>query len=54
MLIIGELKLMLECYSLGIGEYMRDFVEYRLRINGYCGNNGWIEEWSVFYWGWVM
>ncbi|WP_260981239.1 BCCT family transporter [Staphylococcus hominis] len=29
-------------------------MEYSLGIDGYRNKNGWIEEWSVLYWGWVI
>ena len=54
MLIFGDLKFIFESYTLAIGDYIRHFVEYSLRINPYSGNNAWIQQWTVFYWAWVI
>lgn len=54
MLIFGDLKFILESYTLAIGDYIRHFVEYSLRIDPYTGKNAWIQQWTVFYWAWVI
>jgi glycine betaine transporter len=53
-LIFGDLRFILESYTLAIGDYLRHFVEYSLRISPYTGNNAWIQQWTVFYWAWVI
>lgn len=54
MLIFGDLKFIFESYTLAIGDYIRNFVEYSLRIDPYSGKNAWIQQWTVFYWAWVI
>ena len=54
MLIFGDLKFIFESYTLAIGDYIRHFVEYSLRIDPYTNNNAWIQQWTVFYWAWVI
>ncbi|MGV3128123.1 BCCT family transporter [Staphylococcus simulans] len=53
-LIFGDLKFVLESYTLAIGDYLRHFIEYSLRVNPYSGENGWVQKWTVFYWAWVI
>lgn len=53
-LIFGDLKFVLESYTLAIGDYLRNFIEYSLRVNPYTGDNSWIQKWTVFYWAWVI
>ncbi|CVY24010.1 MULTISPECIES: BCCT family transporter [Staphylococcus] len=54
MLIFGDLKFIFESYTLAIGDYLRHFIEYSLRIDPYTGKNAWIQQWTVFYWAWVI
>lgn len=54
MFIFGDLKFIFESYTLAIGDYLRHFIEYSLRISPYTGDNGWIQQWTVFYWAWVI
>lgn len=54
MLIFGDLKFIVESYTLAIGDYITHFVEYSLRINPYQGDNSWVQKWTVFYWAWVI
>lgn len=35
----------------GIGNYLQNFILDSLNISTY-GNNGWVENWRVFYWAW--
>ncbi|PTE69327.1 glycine/betaine ABC transporter permease [Staphylococcus devriesei] len=54
MLIFGDLKFIFESYTLAIGDYLRHFIEYSLRIDPYTGKNAWLQQWTVFYWAWVI
>lgn len=54
MLIFGDLKFILESYTLAIGDYITHFVQYSLRLDPYTGDNSWIQQWTVFYWAWVI
>ena len=54
MLCVGDLKFILESYTLAIGDYLRHFIEYSLRLNPYGGSDAWIQKWTVFYWAWVI
>lgn len=54
MFIFGDFKFILESYTLAIGDYLRHFIEYSLRISPYTGDNSWIQQWTVFYWAWVI
>lgn len=53
-LIFGDLKFVLESYTLAISDYLTHFIQYSLRINPYTGDNSWVQQWTVFYWAWVI
>ncbi|MGX0589174.1 glycine betaine transporter [Staphylococcus epidermidis] len=53
-LIFGDLKFILESYTLAISDYLQHFIEYSLRVNPYSGDDSWIQQWTVFYWAWVI
>ncbi|EKU47186.1 BCCT family transporter [Staphylococcus massiliensis] len=53
-LIFGDILFVVKSFTLAIGDYLRHFVEYSLRINPYKGNDGWTQQWTIFYWAWVI
>ena len=53
-MVFGDLKFILESYTLAISDYLQHFIEYSLRVNPYSGDDSWIQQWTVFYWAWVI
>jgi len=53
-LILGPTQFIFETFTVAIGDYITNFVQYSLRLNPYEGDNSWIQQWTVFYWAWVI
>ncbi|MGV3244486.1 BCCT family transporter [Staphylococcus sp. 11261D007BR] len=53
-LIFGDLRFIVETFTASISEYLTHFIQYSLRIDPYSGDNSWIQQWTVFYWAWVI
>lgn len=51
MFILGPRMDILNNMVNGVGSYLQNFISDSLRISTY-GDNGWIENWRVFYWAW--
>lgn len=49
----GPFTFIMETFVLGIGDYLRSYVGYSLRTQPYSGET-WVQEWTVFYWAWVI
>ncbi|MDH2374051.1 BCCT family transporter [Cobetia sp. 3AK] len=43
----------LKTITLGIGDYLQNFIGMSLRMSPYDGND-WNSSWTVFYWAWVI
>ena len=43
----------MESIVLGLGDYLTNFVGYSLRMQPYS-EGSWVQEWTVFYWAWVI
>ncbi|UYG00475.1 MULTISPECIES: BCCT family transporter [unclassified Halomonas] len=52
-LITGPTLAILETITLGIGDYIQNFIGMSLRISPYSSNT-WASEWTIFYWAWVI
>ncbi|RWZ52291.1 BCCT family transporter [Halobacillus fulvus] len=52
--IAGPTLFILNTFTLGIGDYIANFVSYSLRLSPYEGNGAWLQEWTIFYWAWVI
>ncbi|UOQ44382.1 BCCT family transporter [Halobacillus salinarum] len=51
--IAGPTVFILNGFTLGIGDYITNFVQYSLRLTPYEGGD-WLREWTIFYWAWVI
>ncbi|SDE81477.1 choline/carnitine/betaine transport [Bhargavaea beijingensis] len=49
----GPTVFILETFVVGLGDYITNFVQYSLRLEPYK-DRLWVQEWTVFYWAWVM
>ncbi|GGF33476.1 glycine/betaine ABC transporter permease [Halobacillus andaensis] len=54
--ITGPTVFILNSFTLGIGDYLTNFISYSLRISPYGeeGESAWLQEWTIFYWAWVI
>ncbi|WP_104205185.1 BCCT family transporter [Billgrantia saliphila] len=52
-LVTGPTVAILETITLGIGDYLQNFVGMSLRIAPF-GDNAWGANWTIFYWAWVI
>ncbi|KIL52084.1 BCCT family transporter [Jeotgalibacillus soli] len=51
--ITGPTIFILETFTLGLGDYLTNFIRYSLRLTPYQGGT-WIYDWTVFYWAWAI
>ncbi|KMY55803.1 glycine/betaine ABC transporter permease [Bacillus sp. FJAT-27231] len=49
----GPTRFILETFTLAIGDYISNFIQYSLRMQPYEGS-GWVRKWTIFYWAWVI
>jgi glycine betaine transporter len=52
-MIMGPFTFIMESIVLGLGDYLSTYVPYSLRTQPYSGEM-WVQEWTVFYWAWVI
>ncbi|TFB21758.1 BCCT family transporter [Filobacillus milosensis] len=52
-LIAGPTVFILKALTLGIGDYITNFIQYSFRLQPYKGGT-WVRDWTVFYWAWVI
>lgn len=52
-LVTGPTVAILETITVGMGDYLQNFLGMSLRINPFTDND-WISSWTVFYWAWVI
>ncbi|MGE4533343.1 BCCT family transporter [Halomonas alimentaria] len=52
-LFTGPTLAILETITLGIGDYLQNFIGMSLRISPYSDNT-WASSWTIFYWAWVI
>jgi len=53
MLVMGPTVFILESFTLALGDYVSNFVQYSLRMQPYVGGT-WIRDWTIFYWAWAI
>ncbi|WP_071435397.1 BCCT family transporter [Bacillus kwashiorkori] len=49
----GPTVFILETITVGLGDYITNFITYSFRMTPYTGND-WIMDWTVFYWAWTI
>ncbi|SEN43757.1 choline/carnitine/betaine transport [Mesobacillus persicus] len=49
----GPTVFILESFTLGIGDYLTNFIQYSLRLQPYRGGT-WVRDWTIFYWAWAI
>lgn len=50
---MGPTVFILESFTLAIGDYITNFVQYSLRLQPYSEGT-WVGEWTIFYWAWAI
>lgn len=51
--LIGPKVFIMETFTLGIADYITNFVQYSLRLQPYTGGE-WVLDWTIFYWAWTI
>jgi len=51
--ITGPTVFILETFTLAMGDYFSNFIEYSLRLQPYRGGT-WVRDWTIFYWAWAI
>lgn len=49
----GPTVFILETFTLALGDYLTNFVQYSLRLTPYQGGD-WVQGWTIFYWAWAI
>lgn len=49
----GPTVLILNAFTLAMGDYLTNFVQYSLRMTPYRGGT-WVRDWTIFYWAWAI
>lgn len=52
-LFTGPTLAILKTFTLGIGDYLQNFIGMSLRTSPYEGSD-WATSWTIFYWAWVI
>lgn len=52
-LFTGPTVKILETITLGLGDYLQNFIGMSLRMSPYNGSD-WAAGWTIFYWAWVI
>lgn len=50
---LGPTVFILDTFTLAIGDYITNFVQYSLRLQPYS-EGIWVGEWTIFYWAWAI
>ncbi|MGB6409486.1 MAG: BCCT family transporter [Planococcus donghaensis] len=51
--IAGPTVFIMETFTLALGDYITNFVQYSLRLEPY-ENGQWVQGWTIFYWAWAI
>jgi len=51
--VTGPTVFILETFTLGLGDYLSNYISYSLRLQPYRGGT-WIRDWTIFYWAWAI
>lgn len=49
----GPTVFILDSFTLGLGDYLTNFIQYSLRMQPYRGGT-WVRDWTIFYWAWAI
>lgn len=52
-LTLGPTVFILETFTLAIGDYFTNFIQYSLRLQPYAEGT-WVRDWTIFYWAWAI
>lgn len=50
---LGPKVFIMEIFTLGIGDYITNFIQYSLRLQPYQEGT-WVLDWTIFYWAWTI
>ena len=51
--IVGPKVFIMETFTVAIGDYITNFIQYSLRLQPYRGGT-WVSDWTIFYWAWAI
>ncbi|MGN7410847.1 BCCT family transporter [Sporosarcina sp. SAFN-010] len=51
--VVGPKVFILDSFTLAIGDYITNFIQYSLRLQPY-GEGTWVQKWTIFYWAWTI
>lgn len=51
--VTGPTLFILESFTLALGDYISNFIQYSLRLQPYAGGT-WVRHWTIFYWAWAI
>lgn len=51
--VMGPTMFILNTFTLGIGDYIANFIQYSLRLEPYIEGT-WVRDWTIFYWAWSI
>ncbi|OHX53208.1 glycine/betaine ABC transporter permease [Planococcus salinarum] len=49
----GPTVFIMETFTLALGDYITNFVQYSLRMEPYADGE-WVRGWTIFYWAWAI
>lgn len=49
----GPKVFIMETFTVAVGDYISNFIEYSLRLQPYIGGT-WVRDWTIFYWAWAI
>ncbi|WP_054954790.1 BCCT family transporter [Paenibacillus dakarensis] len=52
-LTMGPTVFIMETFTLALGDYITNFVQYSLRLQPYAAGT-WVRDWTIFYWAWAI
>ena len=50
---VGPKVFILDTFTLAMGDYITNFIQYSLRLQPYQGGT-WVQDWTIFYWAWTI
>ncbi len=53
--VTGPTVFILNTLTVGIGDYVSNFIEMSFRLTPYRGTDyTWVQDWTIFYWAWAI
>lgn len=52
LLFLGPTNYIMNLFTTSLGSYVNDLPSMSLRMTPFNPNNGWIKDWTIFYWAW--